>query len=333
VYKRRDFFVSLTALGAVNFLGSNARAQSPKPRRVLLAHGLLGFKKIGSVHYFNGVTDCFDKGCQFITPQVDPAGTIKERAMQLQDAIKHSVPVNELKAGVGIHVVAHSMGGLDARYLISRQGLNCASWLASVTTISTPHNGSPLADIITGEQQLNLENFKSLDILATAKYWTDFFKALGKPTSPLDVVKMFSPGGFQQTAADLKTYFLQLFGNKPAAFQELTTTSTKKFNQTYKDFESVPLRSYAGVSTPDDTMSTELYGPWAILKSLAGDNDGVVPQSSSSWPTSSVPVTADHFEEVGLASYFDGSFGLRKHFQVCDLYREVNAWQATVMPA
>jgi pimeloyl-ACP methyl ester carboxylesterase len=331
--KRRDFIGGFAAMGVVTSLRSNARAQSPNPRRILLAHGLLGFKKIGSVPYFNGVPNCFDKGCEFITPQVDPAGTIKDRAGQLEDAIRHSVPTNELKPGVGIHIVAHSMGGLDARYLISKQGLNRASWFASVTTISTPHHGSQLADIITGEQPLKLGDFKPLEILASAKYWTDFFKAFGKPLSPTDLAKMFSEAGFTQTANDLRNYLFQVFANKPAAFQELTTTSTKAFNATYQGWEGVPLRSYAGVSTPDETMSPELYGPWAILKSMAGDNDGVVPQSSSSWPNNTAQVTADHFEEVGLASYFDGSFGIRKHFQVCNLYKQIDSWQISLTPA
>jgi triacylglycerol lipase len=287
------------------------------------------------VHYFNGVPDCFDKGCEFITPQVDPDGTIKERAGQLQDAIRNSVPNNELKPGVGIHVVAHSMGGLDARYLISKQGqgLGCASWFASVTTISTPHRGSQLADIITGERVLSLVDLKPLEILASAKYWTEFFKAFGKPVTTSDLMRMFSEGGFKQTVADLKNYFSQVFGNKLEAFRELTTNFTKTFNADHPSWEGVPLRSYAGVSTPDETMSPELYGSWAILKSMAGDNDGIVPQSSSTWPNSTAQVTADHFEEVGLASYFDGSFGLRKHFPVCDLYKQINSWQATISPA
>lgn len=329
-WKRRNFVASLAGAAVFNIVPSRAGAQAARKRRVLLAHGLLGFDKIGPVHYFNGVPDCFDKGCEFITPQVAPAGTIRERALQLQEAIQNSIPGNELKSGVGIHIVAHSMGGLDARYLISKRGLDCASWFASVTTISTPHRGTRLADIITGEQRLTLSDFKALDTLATEKYWTDFFRTFGKPASPANLLKAFSEAGFEQTAADLRNYLTQVFGNKPAAFQELTTSSTAAFNATHPGWEGIPLRSYAGVSSPDDTMSFELYGPWAILKSMAGDNDGLVPQSSSSWPNSTEQVTADHFEEVGLAGYFDGSLGLRKHFAVCDLYQKINSWQRSL---
>lgn len=88
---------------------------------------------------------------------------------------------------------------------------------------------------------------------------------------------MFSESGFKQTAADLRKYLVQVFGNKPHAFQELTTASTAQFNQRHPAWEGIPLRSYVGASSPDDTMSSDLYGPWAILRSLAGDNDGLVP--------------------------------------------------------
>src|SRR5438445_10447863 len=43
-----------------------------------------------------------------------------------------------------VNIVAHSMGGLDARYAISRLGL--ADRVASLVTIGAPHLGTPLAD-------------------------------------------------------------------------------------------------------------------------------------------------------------------------------------------
>ncbi|MFL5263359.1 MAG: esterase/lipase family protein, partial [Anaeromyxobacteraceae bacterium] len=46
-----------------------------------------------------------------------------------------------------VNIVAHSMGGLDARLAIARLGL--AGRVASLTTIGTPHRGTPLADLGT----------------------------------------------------------------------------------------------------------------------------------------------------------------------------------------
>src|SRR5262249_10651950 len=45
-------------------------------------------------------------------------------------------------------LIAHSMGGLDARYAICRLGLS--ERVASLTTIGTPHLGTPLADLGIG---------------------------------------------------------------------------------------------------------------------------------------------------------------------------------------
>ena len=41
-------------------------------------------------------------------------------------------------------IFAHSMGGLDARYMIAKLGM--ADRVAALLTISTPHRGSPYAD-------------------------------------------------------------------------------------------------------------------------------------------------------------------------------------------
>jgi triacylglycerol lipase len=43
-----------------------------------------------------------------------------------------------------VNIIAHSMGGLDARYAIAHLGLGPR--VASLTTIGTPHHGTPLAD-------------------------------------------------------------------------------------------------------------------------------------------------------------------------------------------
>ena len=42
-----------------------------------------------------------------------------------------------------MHLIAHSMGGLDARHMIVREGM--AERVASLTTVGTPHNGTPVA--------------------------------------------------------------------------------------------------------------------------------------------------------------------------------------------
>jgi pimeloyl-ACP methyl ester carboxylesterase len=78
-----------------------------------------------------------DRGFQALFPQVAPTSGIVARAKQLCEQIRRwkDRPVN---------LVAHSMGGMDARYLITHLGM--AERVRSLTTICTPHRGTYLAD-------------------------------------------------------------------------------------------------------------------------------------------------------------------------------------------
>src|SRR5436190_277798 len=51
---------------------------------------------------------------------------------------------NHIDCDGKVIIIAHSMGGLDARYMISRLGM--ADRVAALVTLSTPHHGSPYAD-------------------------------------------------------------------------------------------------------------------------------------------------------------------------------------------
>src|SRR5882672_12916629 len=113
----------------------------PRPP-VVLAHGFLGFDEIElgrSKHvYFRGIGSHLERlGATVYSPRVPPASSISARAQRLADLIR-ALPEGR------VNIVAHSMGGLDARYAISQLGL--APRVASLTTIGTPHAGTPLAD-------------------------------------------------------------------------------------------------------------------------------------------------------------------------------------------
>jgi len=114
-----------------------------KPRYpIVLAHGVLGFDELriaGRSHaYFRGIAEHLRaQGVEVHVTRVDPSAEIRERATQLAEQIrKISAPK--------VNIIAHSMGGLDARYAISKLGLDTR--VASLITIGTPHRGTPLAD-------------------------------------------------------------------------------------------------------------------------------------------------------------------------------------------
>lgn len=70
------------------------------------------------------------------------AGPLEERAEDLRKQVERVLarPPGRSK----VHIIAHSMGGLDARYMITKLGM--ASRVCSLTTIGTPHWGSSFAD-------------------------------------------------------------------------------------------------------------------------------------------------------------------------------------------
>jgi triacylglycerol lipase len=111
---------------------------------ILLVHGLIGYDriKIGNftlASYFRGIPELLDgAGNRVMMTRVSPTAGVAVRAGQLKAYLDRQAP------GEPVHILAHSMGGLDARYLVSR--LLDAGRVLSLTTIGTPHRGSALAD-------------------------------------------------------------------------------------------------------------------------------------------------------------------------------------------
>jgi len=106
---------------------------------VVLIHGLFGFRRILWIEYFQDIKKLLqDMGLRVVVPSLPWAGTIESRAACLAEQLRdESGP---------LHLVAHSMGGLDARHFITHLG--GAEKVASLITLATPHRGSSAADYI-----------------------------------------------------------------------------------------------------------------------------------------------------------------------------------------
>lgn len=130
---------------------------------IILAHGIARFDILreqirdelnlpdnpldDQLQYFKNVrTHLQAKGFSEVeNTNVDFAGSVVLRAGQLK------AKVEEISARTGaakVHIIAHSMGGLDARMMIVDLGM--ADTVASLTTIGTPHLGTVLADRVLG---------------------------------------------------------------------------------------------------------------------------------------------------------------------------------------
>jgi triacylglycerol lipase len=110
---------------------------------VVFCHGMLAFSTLRM--QLPEDLNCFrplrvfllERGFRALFPQVSPTSGVVARAKQLRDQILRwtNEPIN---------IIAHSMGGLDARYLITH--LDMANRVRSLTTVASPHRGTYLVD-------------------------------------------------------------------------------------------------------------------------------------------------------------------------------------------
>jgi triacylglycerol lipase len=118
---------------------------STSPRLpIVLAHGLAGFSQIGVrrlklATYFKGIPEHLTaRGCRVISAEVPPLGSVAARAKKLREVIRAAA------GDEPVHVIGHSMGGLDARHMITHLGMD--RQVRTLVTLGTPHRGSPIAD-------------------------------------------------------------------------------------------------------------------------------------------------------------------------------------------
>ncbi len=123
---------------------------------IILAHGIFPFDRLlhpfaamdnhpdDRFHYFRKIRSHL-VACGFTVfhSRVSWGGSLEKRAADLREQLV------KLTSGFTlwprVHIIAHSMGGLDARWMIYRYRME--DRVISLTTIGTPHHGSPYADI------------------------------------------------------------------------------------------------------------------------------------------------------------------------------------------
>lgn len=132
--------------------------------KIILAHGILGFGTIDlgkPISYFKGIKPLLEGlGHSVIAPPVNPVGSVEDRAPVLADAIKDFAAVGDEAL-----IIAHSMGGLDARAAIAHdEGVR--SRVRTLVTIGTPHFGSPIADLFSVEKKVHDFLGVKLNVLA-----------------------------------------------------------------------------------------------------------------------------------------------------------------------
>jgi len=138
--------------------------------RIYFTPGMFGFGRLGAYDYFVHVERAISArlkaagfDVQTFVLDVPPTASIRRRAARLAELIARTCDMDG--RGGPIHLVGHSTGGLDARLVASPSALlpvdaAALRWLprlASVTTMNTPHFGTPLASFfatVSGQRML-----------------------------------------------------------------------------------------------------------------------------------------------------------------------------------
>lgn len=248
---------------------------------VVLAHGFLGFRQLAGIEYFNGVKQYLEAHApvKVLVTQVDPDQSIAVRGGQLRrqilvalgdlspDTKDEKTLANSLDPSQKTHLIGHSMGGLDGRFMLSPANPDhIASRLASLTTISTPHRGSPIADLIAAK----LEGRR----LWLWNWWME---------------------------RKLRQIITGL-GISLAGLRDLTTSGAANFNHTYVDHPQVRYFSVAGAGRASGRPTAKvLYPAYKHIKKKTGEaNDGLVAVASAKWGEFDARLwPADHAEEIG----------------------------------
>lgn len=138
------------------------------PLPVVLVHGLFGFARIGvpgmRFHYFRGIVKHLESlGCHVHAVRLPPYASVPARAKRLVAAIE-ALPHER------VDLIAHSLGGLDARYALAHLGLD--KRVRSLVTIGTPHHGTPIADLaLTGPLGMGHKVLRAIGLPIEALEW------------------------------------------------------------------------------------------------------------------------------------------------------------------
>jgi len=209
---------------------------------IVMVHGAgFGDKPLG-LSYWGRIPKLLEaRGAKLYYGGTDGWGKMEDGAAILKATVERVLAET---GSAKVNLIAHSKGGIEARYMISSMGM--AGKVASLTTISTPHYGSGVIQEILG--------------------WPDFLlRSIAAPVVNLSGRAM----------GDKNPDFYN-------AVQSLGTAYMEEFNKNNPNRPGVYYQSFAGECwAPASDIILSLPGYW--VKSVEGPNDGMVTVESAKW--------------------------------------------------
>lgn len=235
---------------------------------VILLHGLAGFVRLFGLAYFRGVVDDLrTRGVPAHSPKVHPTASIAHRANHLQTYLDENFGRDP------VHLVGHSMGGLDARYLASPNGLNHGDRILTITTIGTPHRGSSIASFTWRAKMYRMAVIRPIPLRSLAN-----------------------------VDDETRQFYRELRDCRWDGVHDVTPSYLQKeFNLRIIDHPSVRYFSFAGKmgGCGGAPLWLPLVPQWLFLRAVEGPNDGLVAVESCKWGTFLGTLPASHVDLVG----------------------------------
>lgn len=246
---------------------------------ILLVHGVF-FRDSRLLNYWGRIPAALkENGAEIYYGEMQSALSIEESAKELAQKIKDIVT----RTGCGkLNIIAHSKGGLDSRYAISKLG--CAEYVASLTTINTPHRGCLFAEYLLGACKPRTKRF-------IESVYNKVFYALG----------------------DDSPDFM-------SAVKCLTNSYCEQFNKDVPNAPDVMYQSYGSKAKNRRSGHFPLNFSYPVVKKYDGDNDGLVALTSAPWGERFTPLYPEGRRGITHADMIDLNRIDIKGFDVREFY-------------
>lgn len=292
--------------------GGGAAVGSGPPYPFVLAHGFFGFENFAGLdfetYFFNVKTYLASHGEVVDTPAVDPFNDSDYRGAQLLVAVQAFLAQT---GAAKVNIIGHSQGGLDARVVANLR----PDLVASVVTISTPHDGSPVGDVAM--KLLADPNSQAIVDELTQLIGGPLYDTVGNATSLTKALYLFSQPGitaFNKAHPDSPGIFYASIGGR-SSLRGNDEDCTGDVAQPF-------ITSWYGTLDP----LNPLFDAFAIL--LAGDqdyvNDGLVRAKDARRGQFWGCLPADHVDEIG--QILGENPGLGNDWKYLTFYSQVIAY-------
>ena len=270
---------ALAALGLCASLPALANTQAQTKNPIVLVPGIFAFDSIASIDYWYQIPSALQsQGAKVHVPKINAFDSSAKRGESL------IAQLEQIRAASGgtvkkFNLIGHSQGGLTARYVMNTR----PDLVASVTTLNSPHKGSPLADLVTGIAPPGSLQGVAFDVFANAV--GNLVNLLSdNKKSASDVRAMLAEFNKTGAAANNQRFPIGVPSTSCGVGPETATINGNKVRM-YSMSGTAPLTNVLDLSDP-------LFGVTYLAFGLREANDGVTGRCSS------------HFGKVLKDNYF-----------------------------